>query len=132
MPDKSPSLTTMWPQHYEVEVEALKEIRGINSPYTLVLRQRKKPSGELLHYVSAKGDERIQVEWFNERHHLRATNLAFVRRIRVQIKRISNALRNGVTLSGEDDDPEDELAALWASLEEEEDQGLSPRNGLSL
>ena len=53
------------------------------------------------HYVSPKGDERIQVEWFNEKHHLRATNLAFVRRIRVQIKRISNALRNGVTLSGE-------------------------------
>lgn len=128
MPDKSPSLTTMWPQHYEVEVEALKSIKGINSPYTLVLRQRKKPSGELLlshyienlaisfstfsissllhlqpirHYVSPKGDERIQVEWFNEKHHLRATNLAFVRRIRVQIKRISNALRNGVTLSGE-------------------------------
>jgi len=126
MPDKSPSLTTMWPKHYEVEVEALSAIKGINSPYTLVLRQRKKPSGELLHYVSPKGDERIQVEWFNERHHLRATNLAFVRRIRVQIKRISNALRNGVTLSGEDLDPEDELAALWASLEEEEEEGPKP------
>ena len=123
MPDKSPTLTTMWPTYYDVDVDALKKIKGINSPYTLVVRQKRKPSGELLHYVSAKGDERIQVEWFNEKYHLRATNLAFVRRIRIQIKRISNILKNSVTLSGEIDE-EDEIAAFWASLEEDADEGI--------
>eukprot|EP00485_Elphidium_margaritaceum_P017019 CAMPEP_0202730196 /NCGR_PEP_ID=MMETSP1385-20130828/186516_1 /ASSEMBLY_ACC=CAM_ASM_000861 /TAXON_ID=933848 /ORGANISM="Elphidium margaritaceum" /LENGTH=798 /DNA_ID=CAMNT_0049396469 /DNA_START=20 /DNA_END=2417 /DNA_ORIENTATION=+ len=125
MPDKSPTLSTMWPTYYDVDVDALKRIHGINSPYTLVVKQKRKPSGELLHYVSAKGDERHQVEWFNEEHHLRATNLAFVRRIRIQIKRIASILKNSVTLSSEMEH-EDEMAAFWASLEAEEEDGPRP------
>eukprot|EP01084_Bolivina_argentea_P230236 388388_1 len=125
IPDKPAALTTMWPTYYDVDVDALKRIKGINSPYTLVVRQNRKPSGELLHYVSAKGKERIQVEWFNEKYHLRATNLAFVRRIRIQIKRISNILKNSVTLSGELEE-EDDLAAFWASLEDTSEEGAKP------
>ena len=123
LPDKSPTLTTMWPTLQDVDVSELKTIEGIGDPYTLVIKQQRAPSGELLHYVSAKGSERIQVEWFDEEHHLRATNLAFVRRIRVQIKRIAKILKNSVTLSAENE-IEDDLEALWASLDEEDDEGI--------
>eukprot|EP01084_Bolivina_argentea_P046327 85313_1 len=122
IPDKPITLTTMWPEYYDIDFNLLKKIKGINSPYTMVVRQSRKPSGTLLHYVSSKGDERIQVEWFNKKYHLRATNLAFVRRIRIQIKRISKFLKNSVTLSSEEDEIDD-FASFWASLEAEEEVG---------
>ncbi len=126
IPDKPITLTTMWPEYNDdIDFNLLKKIKGINSPYTMVIKQNRKPSGEMLHYVSAKGEERIQVEWFNSKYHLRATNLAFVRRIRIQIKRISNYLKRSVTLSSEEDEIDD-FASFWASLEAEEEVGPKP------
>ena len=118
LPDRAMTMSAMWPNYENIlaNINDLKQIEGVNSSFTQVIKQNHRPSSDVpLHYVSADGSERIRVEWFINELHYRATNLAFVRRIRIHMKRMTSTLR--ISIGKEDPPDADDWEAFFAQYD---------------
>lgn len=118
LPDRPQTLSAMWPffENILLNLDELNGIIGVNSSFTQVIKQNHRPSSDVpLHYVSVDGKERIRVEWFINELHYRATNIAFVRRIRIHVKRMTSALR--ISIGKEDPPDADDWEAFFAQYD---------------